>query len=105
MIIIILYTEYLDVFYKILSEVRRLNKENKAIMGVSMPKSLREAIDTRRGYIPGSKYISRILERQLLHEKQNGNGIENQQHRSRAKLGQNSTNPCLFQQRLLKLVL
>jgi hypothetical protein len=79
-----------------LSEVCLLTKENKAIMGVSMSKSLKETIDTRRGDIPRSGYISRILGRQLLHQKQNGNGTENQQNRSRAKLGQNSANSLSF---------
>ena len=40
----------------------------KIVMGICLPKSLKEAIDTRRGDIPRSKYISRILEGQLEHE-------------------------------------
>jgi hypothetical protein len=38
----------------------------KIVMGICLPKSLKETIDTRRGDIPRSKYISRILERQLV---------------------------------------
>ena len=40
----------------------------KIIMGICLPKSLKETIDYKRGDIPRSKYISRILERQLDHE-------------------------------------
>jgi hypothetical protein len=39
-------------------------------MGVCMPRSLKEAIDKKRGDISRSKYISRILERQLVSEKE-----------------------------------
>jgi hypothetical protein len=42
----------------------------KIVMGICLPKSLKEAIDTRRGDIPRSKYISRILERQLVSEEE-----------------------------------
>jgi metal-responsive CopG/Arc/MetJ family transcriptional regulator len=42
----------------------------KIVMGICLPKSLKETIDTRRGDIPRSKYISRILERQLASEKE-----------------------------------
>ena len=61
-------------------------------MGVCMPRSLKEAIDRRRGDIPRSKYISRILARQIIHEKQNENDLENQQRMSRPQPGQNSAN-------------
>jgi metal-responsive CopG/Arc/MetJ family transcriptional regulator len=40
----------------------------KIVMSICLPKSLKEEIDTRRGDIPRSKYISRILERKLDHE-------------------------------------
>jgi hypothetical protein len=40
----------------------------KIVTGICLPKSLKETIDTRRGDIPRSKYISRILERQIEHE-------------------------------------
>lgn len=43
-----------------------LTKEHKIVTGVSMPKALRE--DMKRGDIQRSKYISRILERQLDHK-------------------------------------
>jgi hypothetical protein len=68
-----------------------LIKNNIIVMGVCMPRSLKEAIDRRRGDIPRSKYISRILERQIIHEKQNGNDLENQQSKSRPQPGQNSS--------------
>jgi hypothetical protein len=42
----------------------------KIVMGICLPKSLKEAIDARRRDIPRSKYISRILERQLISEKE-----------------------------------
>jgi metal-responsive CopG/Arc/MetJ family transcriptional regulator len=45
-----------------------VTKEHKIVMGVSMPKALREQIDLKRGDIPRSKYISMILERQVDHE-------------------------------------
>lgn len=44
--------------------------QHKIIMGVCMPRNLKEAIDKKRGDIPRSKYISRILERQLVSEKE-----------------------------------
>ncbi|MFL6405947.1 MAG: hypothetical protein ACJ71F_02605 [Nitrososphaeraceae archaeon] len=44
-----------------------------------MPRALKEAIDQRRGDIPRSKYISRILERQVVHE----NEVANQRNASR----------------------
>ena len=37
----------------------------KIVMGICLPKSLKEEIDARRGDIPRSKYISNILEGQL----------------------------------------
>jgi metal-responsive CopG/Arc/MetJ family transcriptional regulator len=40
----------------------------KIVMGICLPKSLKETIDYKRGDIPRSKYISRILKRQLDHE-------------------------------------
>jgi hypothetical protein len=51
----------------------------KIVMGICLPRSLKETIDTRRGDVPRSKYISRILEQQLVHE----NEILNQQNMSR----------------------
>ena len=50
-----------------------LTKEHKIVMGVSMPRNLREQIDQKRGDIPRSKYISRVL-RTIEHE----NGVVNQ---------------------------
>jgi hypothetical protein len=51
--------------------LRKLTNE-KIVMGICLPKSLKETIDRRRGDIPRSKYISRILERQLVSEKHQG---------------------------------
>jgi hypothetical protein len=53
--------------------------QHKIIMGVCMPRALKEAIDQRGGDIPRSKYISRILERQLVYE----NEVANQRNASR----------------------
>ncbi len=47
----------------------------KIVMSICLPRSLKEAIDKKRGDIPRSKYISRILERQLVHENE-GEPIE-----------------------------
>ena len=63
-----------------------LTKEHKIVMGVSMPRNLREQIDQKRGDIPRSKYISRVLERQLEHE----NDAVNQQNQSRPLPGKGS---------------
>jgi hypothetical protein len=40
--------------------------KHKVITGICLPVSLKEAIDRKRADIPRSKYISRILERQLV---------------------------------------
>jgi hypothetical protein len=40
-----------------------LIKDTKVVMGVCIPRSLKEKIDYIRGDIPRSKYISKILER------------------------------------------
>ena len=69
-----------------------LSKEHKIVMGVSMPRNLREQIDQKRGDIPRSKYISRVLERQLEHE----NSVVNKQNPSRPLLGQESAAPPTF---------
>jgi hypothetical protein len=58
----------------------------KIVMGICLSKSLKEAIDTRRGDVPRSKYISKILEGQLEHE----TGAVNQQNQSRPLPGQSS---------------
>jgi hypothetical protein len=47
-------------------------------MGICVPSSLKEAIDNKRGDIPRSTYISRILERQVCE-----NNVENNQNQSR----------------------
>jgi hypothetical protein len=60
--------------------------QHKIIVGVCMPRALKEAIDQRRGDIPRSKYISRILERQLVYE----NEVANQRNASRPLPGQSS---------------
>lgn len=41
---------------------------HKIVMGICLPKTLKEAIDKRRGDVPRSTYIYRILERQFEHE-------------------------------------
>ena len=63
-----------------------MTKEHKIVMGVSMPRNLREQIDKKRGDIPRSKYISRVLERQIEHE----NSEVNQQNQSGPLPGQGS---------------
>jgi hypothetical protein len=61
-------------------------------MGICLPKSLKEAIDMRRGDVPRSKYICRILEGQLGHE----NVVANQQNQSRPLPGQSSADSIPF---------
>jgi hypothetical protein len=65
--------------------VRQLANQ-KIVMGICLPRTLKEAIDTKRGDIPRSKYISRILELQLVQE----SAIMNQQNMSRPLPGQGS---------------
>jgi hypothetical protein len=57
---------------------------HRIVMGICLPKSLKEAIDKRRGDIPRSTYIYRILERQFKE-----NNVENRQNQSRPLPGQN----------------
>jgi hypothetical protein len=52
----------------------------KIVMGICLPKSLKETIDYKRGDIPRSKYISRIPELQIDHE----NEIVNQSQHIRS---------------------
>jgi hypothetical protein len=66
--------------------------QHKIIMGVCMPRALKEAIDQRGGDIPRSKYISRILERQLVYE----NEVANQRNASRPLPGQSSADSLRF---------
>ena len=66
--------------------------QHKIIVGVCMPRALKEAIDQRRGDIRRSKYISRILERQVVHE----NEVANQRNASRPLLGQSSADSLRF---------
>jgi hypothetical protein len=40
-----------------------LKKDTKIVMGICIPRSLKEKIDYTRGDIPRSRYISKILER------------------------------------------
>jgi metal-responsive CopG/Arc/MetJ family transcriptional regulator len=49
---------------------------HKIIIGICLPESLKEEIDKRREDVPRSKFISRILERQLVHESE----LENQRN-------------------------
>jgi hypothetical protein len=48
---------------------------DKIVMGICLPKRLKDAIDERRGDVPRSAYICRIVERQF-HE----NNVENQEN-------------------------
>jgi hypothetical protein len=59
--------------------------KRKVVMGISLPSNLKEEIDKKRGDIPRSTYIYRILERQF-HE----NNVENMQNESRPLPRQNS---------------
>jgi hypothetical protein len=43
----------------------KLTKE-KVVTGICLPRNLKETIDRKRGDIPRSKYIYRILERVLI---------------------------------------
>lgn len=56
----------LFLFYSFLTKLSKtttLTKEPKVTMGICMSKSLREIIDTIRGDVPRSVYISKILEK------------------------------------------
>jgi hypothetical protein len=75
-------------FAKDLSMLAKVTN-GKIVMGICLSKSLKETIDIKRGDIPRSKYISRILEQQLDHKKD----VENQQSQSRPLPGQKSANP------------
>ena len=46
-----------------LSEFATLTKEHKVTMGICMSKNLKEIVDIRRGDVPRSVYISKILEK------------------------------------------
>lgn len=61
-----------------------LTEKRKIVMGVCLPRTLKEEIDQRHGDIPHSKYISRILEQIIYQEKGNGNyNVEDRQSKSR----------------------
>jgi hypothetical protein len=64
---------------------------HKIVIGICLPKSLKEAIDERRGDVPRSTYIYRILERQFKE-----NDVENRQNQSRPLPGQNSAGSLHF---------
>ena len=69
-----------------------LTEKRKIVMGVCLPRTLKEEIEQRRGDIPHSKYISRILE-EIIH-KENGNGnysVEDRQSKSRRQPRQGPT--------------
>jgi hypothetical protein len=58
---------------------------HRIVMGICLPKSLKEAIDKRRVDVPRSTYIYRILELQFKE-----NNVENRQNQSRPLPGRNS---------------
>ena len=61
-----------------------LTEKRKIVMGVCLPRTLKEEIDQRREDIPPSKYISKILEQIIHQEKWNGNyNVEDRQSKSR----------------------
>lgn len=61
-----------------------LTEKRKIVMGVCLPRTLKEEIDQRRRDIPHSKYIPRILEQVIHKEKGNGNyNVEDRQSKSR----------------------
>ena len=64
---------------------------HKIVMGICLPKSLKEAIDKKRGDVPRSTFIYRILEQQF-----HRNNVENRQNRSGALPRQNSADPLDF---------
>jgi hypothetical protein len=64
---------------------------HKIVMGICLPKSLKDAIDERRGDVPRSTYISRIVELQF-HE----NNVENQENESRPLPGRHSAGSIPF---------
>jgi hypothetical protein len=69
-----------------------LTEKRKIVMGVCLPRTLKEEIDQRHGDIPHSKYISRILEQIIHKEKGNGNyNVEDRQSKSRRQPRQGPT--------------
>lgn len=69
-----------------------LTEKRKIVMGVCLPRTLKEEIDQRHGDIPPSKYISRILEQIIYQEKGNGNyNVEDRQSKSRRQPRQGPT--------------
>ncbi|HJT47206.1 MAG TPA: hypothetical protein VJ729_03405 [Nitrososphaeraceae archaeon] len=59
-----------------------VTNQHKIIMGVCMPRALKEHIDLIRGDVPRSRYISRILEQGLANkivmddQQQNQSGVQ-----------------------------
>jgi len=49
-----------------------LIRDKKVIMGICLSRDLKETIDKARGDIPRSRYISRILKRQITQQKKTG---------------------------------
>ena len=51
-------------------------KEDKVIVGICLPRNLKETIDKARGDIPRSTYISKLLDQIHQNEKENIRKIE-----------------------------
>jgi hypothetical protein len=70
-----------------------MRKNNTIVMGICMPRSLKEIIDKTRGDIPRSTYISKILEGHIHTENRNRDYVgEDQQSKSRGQPGHSSAN-------------
>jgi hypothetical protein len=65
-------------------------------MGLCMPRALREQIDQKRGDIPRSRYISRVLEQHVCKK-----DTENQQN-TRSQLAHNTADSPPFPSRYSK---
>jgi hypothetical protein len=64
-------------------------EQQRIVMGVSLTRALKERIDEKRGDIPRSRYISRIIERHLNYK----NDAEDQQIQTRPLPREPSTDP------------
>lgn len=64
------------------------------MLGICLPRHLKEAIDSARGEIPRSRYLSIILERIYEKERKGDNyNVERQQTKSRLQLRQGHADP------------
>ncbi|HET7147984.1 MAG TPA: hypothetical protein VFI73_05735 [Candidatus Nitrosopolaris sp.] len=58
-----------------------MTEDKTMIMGISMPKVLRDTIDKERGDIPRSRYITKILKQQIMRQPERVNENHPKEHR------------------------